>query len=345
MNTIVRFLLSALIALAFTGAGLHGQVRQNEAGIWCANGFELHDLAIPADLIYAGGPGKDGIPALQEPRFVPGDRQRFLDDRDLVVGIAHAGEAKAYPAKILNFHEVVNDRFGPDGEPVVVTYSPLCASGRAFNGKVDGKVRDFGVSGLVFNNNLLFYDRATESLWSQLKGQAVAGRESGRQLEAIPTEVTTWADWKARHPNTKVLSENTGYDRNYDIDPYYSITASERLMFPVGASNEIMPLRERVVGVERYGAFKAYPFSVMTYEGTTTITDELMGEVIQVHFNPEAQSARVTTADGRELPSVTTYWFSWFAFYPDTEVYFYDDGINAPLAQPGDMSMSYGEDD
>lgn len=345
MNTMVRFLLSTMLILIVFAGALSAQVMENEEGVLCANGFELHNLAIDGELIYAGGPGKDGIPALKKPEFIGAEHQQFLADDEQVVGVYHNGEAKAYPVKILNYHEVINDQFGEEKEGVVVTYSPLCASGRAFRAEVGGKDQEFAVTGLVFNNNLLFYDRKTESVWSQLKGQAVAGRESGRQLDPVATEMTTWGDWKSRFPETKVLSRRTGHDRNYEVDPYYSITASDRLMFPVGASNEIMPLREKVIGIERNGIFKAYPFSVMGYEGKEIITDELMGEIIQVHYNAAANSARITTLDGAELPAVTTYWFSWFAFYPDTEVYFYGDGIEAPLSSQLGMSMSsYGND-
>ena len=344
MNTIVRLFLSTLLIATVFVNPVQAQLKQNEDGIYCANGFELTDLAIPADLIYAGGPGKDGIPALHKPEFVSADKPHLLADEDLVVGVHYRGETKAYPVKVLNYHEIINDRFGDNKEAVVVTYSPLCGSGRAFKAEMGGKEQQFAVSGMVFNNNLLFYDKKTESIWSQLKGQAVAGEEAGRQLDPIPTELTTWKDWQARYPQTKVLSQNTGHNRNYDIDPYYSVTASERLMFPVGASNDIMPLREKVIGVERNGIFKAYPFSILAYEGKEVITDELLGELIQIEYNAEANSARAVTFDGEELPAVTTYWFSWFAFYPDTEVYFYGDGIEAPMARNVDMSMSYGND-
>lgn len=132
------------------------------------NGFDLSGALIPTEQIYYGGPAKDGIPAIDSPKFTPGEFAAFLFDQDPVLGIARGGISRAYPVRILNWHEVVNDRF--HDEAVVITFCPLCGTGVAFNARIDGRVLSFGVSDLLYNSDVLLYDRQTQSLWSQLLG-------------------------------------------------------------------------------------------------------------------------------------------------------------------------------
>lgn len=157
------------------------------SGVVCAlekNGFELRRPLLPADEIVQGGPPRDGIPALDEPEFVDAGDARFLEPDDRILGISLGGSARAYPVRILNYHEIVNDRIGT--EPVVITYCPLCGSGMAFASEVDGRLLTFGVSGLLYNSDVLLFDRQTESLWSQLRKQAVTGPLKGLNLEMLP---------------------------------------------------------------------------------------------------------------------------------------------------------------
>jgi hypothetical protein len=258
------------------------------------------------------------IPALDHPRFVSSESATFLQPGDRVVGIRLNSAARAYPIKILNYHEIVNDSIG--GEPVVVTYCPLCGSGMAFSSGIDGRTFTFGVSGLLYNSDVLLYDRQTESLWSQLGRQAVTGSMKGKVLETLPVTHTTWRDWRSRNPETEVLSTRTGHFRNYDVDPYPGYGQDGRIYFPVAEENSRYPRKSIVMGLEIDGHFKAYPF-VELADGPARFTDEFHGTQVEIAFDEKAQTASVYSADGIEMPTVLAFWFAWYAFHPETEVY------------------------
>ncbi len=212
------------------------------------NGFSLEDALIPPSQIYSGGPDKDGIPSLDNPEFVKVPDADFIKDEDRVLGITINGVSKAYPVKILNWHEIVNDSIREVF--FAITYCPLCGSGVAFDSSIDGQVLSFGVSGLLYNSDVLLYDRETESLWSQLLSKAVTGKYRGESLKMLPVKHTTWADWKYLHPATLVLSKNTGYKRSYSRNPYSGYEQSQHLYFPVfnKAPKKYHP-KERVLGL------------------------------------------------------------------------------------------------
>ncbi len=280
-----------------------------------AKGFRLSNLQIPLEEIYDGGPPRDGIPSIDRPIFIAAAANEFLLPEDRVLGVIYNGIAKAYPINILNYHEIVNDQFGT--KAVVVTYCPLCASGMAFQAEIDGRARTFGVSGLLYNSDVLLYDRETESIWSQIRMQSVAGRSSGQSMEYITTEQTTWADWQERHPETLVLSHETGFVRDYSQTPYWDYEASPTLFFPVSQEDQRLPRKSRVIGVEIDGQFKAYPLSHL---GATT-QDTFAGQELLIQYNSEAETAQVYTAEGTRIASVELFWFAWYAFHPETEVF------------------------
>ena len=176
------------------------------------NGFDVADALIPATQIHLGGPPRDGIPALDEPRFVAAARADFLQPGDAVLGLALHGVAKAYPIAIMNWHEIVNDRFG--ARAVAVTYCPLCGTGVAFDAHVAGRRLQFGVSGLLYNSDVLLYDRESESLWSQLLMKAVSGPLRGRTLTTLPLTHTRWSAWRQQHTDPLVLSTDPGHRRD-----------------------------------------------------------------------------------------------------------------------------------
>ena len=223
------------------------------------NGFDLRNRLVEPDAISLGGQPRDGIPALDAPPFVAADAATHLAADDPVLGLSAFGESKAYPVKILSWHEVVNDWAG--GIPVVVSYCPLCGSGVAFVAEVDGEALTFGVSGLLHNSNLLLYDRETESLWNQLWARAISGPLSGTRLRRIPLTHTRWEDWRREHPGTRVLSDETGYDRPYGHDPYTGYAQSPDPLFPASPSSDRYPAKEKVLGLRLGGRAKAYPFS------------------------------------------------------------------------------------
>lgn len=283
------------------------------------NGFALDNALVPQEQILHGGPGRDGIPSLDYPKVIAASKASYMHAQDRVLGVAINGVKRAYPIRILNYHEIVNDIVG--GQALVITYCPLCGTGMAFHAERDGKIVEFGVSGLLYNSDVLLYDRTTGSLWSQIMKRAVTGYMKGAQLEAVPLLHTTWRDWLERHPGTKVLSDKTGYRRNYRVDPYPGYGRSGRLYFPVAEENNAYPRKAMVLGLEIDGKFKAYPFSELSKIGAGEFSDEFQGRSVTVFYDDENQSARIVDADGQEIPTLIAFWFAWYAFHPDTEIY------------------------
>jgi hypothetical protein len=277
-----------------------------------STGFDLSRHSVPLDQILSGGPGKDGIPAILNPLFVQAKDAGFLSDDDRVLGITHGDEAKAYPIKVLNWHELVNDTIG--GKPVVITYCPLCGTGIAFDALVHRRPYTFGVSGLLYQSDLLMYDHQTESLWSQIAMEAVAGSLTGTKLTPIFLTHTSWGDWRADHPNTLVLSTRTGHTRDYDRDPYLGYAQRPDVMFSVSHVDRRYHPKEWVLGIEVKGVFKAYPLTELK-----KLDKPLLDRVIR--YNHRAQSASATTAAGKPRPSMMAFWFAWYAFHPETDVF------------------------
>ena len=218
----------------------------------------------------------------------------------------------------MNWHEIVNDRFGKDS--VAVTFCPLCGTGMAFEARLKGRKLTFGVSGLLYNSDVLLYDRETESLWSQLDRLAVTGSFKGTRLQSIPLEHTTWRDWHKRHPDTQVLSRETGHFRDYDHTPYAGYETSDDIYFPVSFRSEGFHPKERVLGVEIAGRFKAYPFSELAKQGGA-VSDRIGDTAVRIRFDEANQNARVETPEGQALAGVVAFWFAWYAFHPETEVF------------------------
>ncbi len=281
------------------------------------NGFELDGALIPPGEIFHGGPSKDGIPSIDKPVFVKPADADYLEDDDAVLGIVISGQARAYPLKILNWHEIVNDEI--DNQPFVITYCPLCGSGVAFDRRLNGETLSFGVSGLLYNSDVLLYDRESESLWSQLMNKAVTGEHKGASLTMLPIQHTTWSDWKRVQPETKVLSDKTGYWRNYNKSPYRSYNKSTHLYFPISikASKQYHP-KENVLGIDINGLFKAYPFIELNKHGKQRFNDRVGDTVVTIHWNRQSQSGSITLEDGIQIPVIQSYWFAWYAFHPDT---------------------------
>jgi hypothetical protein len=215
---------------------------------------------VDTDLIVPGGPPPDGIPPIDNPKFVDGAGLRWLAGREPVLSVELRGEAKAYPLRILMWHEIVNDRIG--GEPVTVTYCPLCNTGIAFHRPTsDGKVLDFGTSGRLFHSNLVMYDRQTGTYWAQASLEAIVGPLAGRQLSPVPAQIVSWADWRAAHPTGRVLSQDTGFDRPYGQNPYqgYDSPGSDPFAFSEEPDPRLPPTA-RVLGLNLAGRQVAFPY-------------------------------------------------------------------------------------
>ncbi len=281
-------------------------------------GFDTSRHSIPVADIYDGGPGKDGIPAILKPKFISAEQATFLKNHDRVLGFVYQGQVRAYPIKILNWHEIVNDRIG--GASIVVTYCPLCGTGMVFDAEVNERKLTFGVSGLLYQSDMLLYDHQTESLWSQIKSEAVTGSLTGTRLKLLASTHTNWESWKARHPKTRVLSDDTGYRRNYDRDPYQGYETSIRLMFDVKSTNRKYHPKEKVIGLELGKVFKAYPFSELD-KVESPVKDVLGKTVVRIFYDRKTRTAVILDENDRPLPSVTGFWFAWYAFHPETRVF------------------------
>ncbi len=311
-----RIRITALLAVMVGILGYHYTVKAGPD-----NGFDISNSIIPTNEILHGGPPRDGIPALSNPRMISNEKAGFLQGRDRVIGIEINGEAKAYPIGILNWHEIVNDRVG--GQAVAITYCPLCGTGVAFDATIDGKVTEFGVSGLLYNSDVLLYDRNSESLWSQIMRKAISGEKVGQRLKSLPIQHTTWQHWLTQYPDTLVLSDDTGYSRDYRRNPYAGYEKSRATYFAVNnQAPETYHPKEEVLGIEVNGEFKAYPFVELDKLGKSSFEDEFNGSRYRVHWNAESRSARVTANGSASAPdAIQGFWFAWFAFHPETRVF------------------------
>jgi hypothetical protein len=281
------------------------------------NGFDIEGSLIPEDEIHHGGPQRDGIPALSNPEFITAAEAAWLKPDDRVIGIEIDSERRAYPIRILNYHEIVNDRIADTY--FAITYCPLCGTGVAFDAEVAGKAREFGVSGLLYNSDVLLYDRQSESLWSQLMSKAVSGPLKGTLLEKIPILHTSWEAWR-KGGDTLVLSLDTGYRRDYSRSPYGNYDEERKLYFPVNTRSTRYHPKERVIGLELEGKFKAYPF-VELARVESPLQDSFGGQDLVVVFDVATRSGEIRDSSGKPLPSINSFWFAWYAFHPETDVY------------------------
>ena len=285
-----------------------------------SNGFDLSNATLPREEILHGGPPRDGIPALSDPKLIPALDAEYLEPTDRVIGITLKNQSRAYPIAILNWHEIVNDEI--DGRRFAITYCPLCGTAVAFDATIDGQPTDFGVSGLLYNSDVLLYDRDTESLWSQILGESISGERVGKSLTAIPISHTTWRDWLERHPETLVLSDDTGFSRDYQRDPYAGYEESRYTYFAVNneAPDSYHP-KEIVLGLGIDGLYKAYPFIELDKQGKSRFSDTVNGKRFDFIWDTANRSVTVTDADGRAVAGIQGFWFAWFAFHPDTEIF------------------------
>lgn len=281
------------------------------------NGFDISNSLIPKDDILSGGPPKDGIPAILHPKFEEANEAKWLNDDDLVSGFTYNGEKRAYPLRILVWHEAVNDRIGD--LPFLVSYCPLCGSTLIFNREIGGKEYKFGISGLLYQSDVLFYDRETQSLWSQLEMKSVSGKMAGTDFIVLPSTLATWKEWREKYPDTLVLSRDTGFFRNYDRQPYSGYEESSTIMFPIKNKNNKFHPKEKVLVVLSGNRAKAYPFSELK-KVKTPLKDKLGGKVIVIEFK-DGDYVNATDISGNPVDSFVSYWFAWFTFKPDTLVF------------------------
>lgn len=283
------------------------------------NGFEVENGLIDPVEIDHGGPGRDGIPALDAPLFHAGaERDGKIRAGDRVLGVHYNGVSKAYPIDILDHHEIVNDRFGET--PMTVTFCPLCGTGMVFYAEVDGQLLNFGVSGLIYNSDLLLYDRNTMSLWSQIMKTAVTGPLKGSRLTQVPAQYTTWAGWQQQYPDSLLLSRETGHLRDYDQVMYEEYRRLPMVLYSTGHQDLRIPAKTWVVGIEVDGAALALPFEELD-QLRAPLEIAVGDSPVKVQWDRDASVARAFDSEGRELPATAAYWFAWVAFHPETVLY------------------------
>lgn len=330
-------------------------------------GKEEERSIVPPEQIVSGGPPLDGIPSVDNPKFIKVQKaEEFLEDSDHVVGLNINGDIRAYPLQILVWHEIVNDMVGKT--PVAVTYCPLCFTNQVFNRTMnDGQILEFGTSGKLYNSNLVMYDRTTNSLWSQAMAQGIVGKFAGIKLERIPFDVAYWREWKQLYPDSKVLSTDTGSTRPYGADPYGDYYTNRDVLFPVSNKDDRLGLKEIVIGLENKGQYKAFklqeiedkkvindqvnrepivllslhPFMVRAY---TPVVD---GQTLEFSYNTkdqnfiDKQTSSIWNFEGKSisgqmkgkqlarLPFDEGFWFEWVAFHPKTELYDSSNGVKS----------------
>jgi len=254
---------------------------------WDTN-FSNH--SVPLQEFVGGGPPKDGIPSIDDPEFVSVEEaDRFLDPREPVAMVELGGEVRAYPIQILIWHEIVNDEIG--GEPVAVTYCPLCNSTVAFSRVVDGTPIEFGTTGMLRNSDLVMYDRRTESWWQQITAEAVVGDQTGAKLDVVPSQILSWGELQRLHPEAQVLSRETGVDRDYGTSPYggYDRDPDSQPFLLEGEPDRSLPPKQRVAAVRSGNSAVVYPFSRLSKEAP--VNDEVDTEPVVVFFDPDVASA------------------------------------------------------
>jgi hypothetical protein len=294
---------AALLALVLAGAAL-AQSPADRAE-WPKTDFARRTVELAE--IQSGGPPKDGIPAIDRPRFVaPAAARPWLKPKEPVIVVRLGGERRAYPLQILMFHEIVNDELA--GRPVAVTFCPLCNASIVFDRRVAGRTLDFGTTGRLRKSDLVMYDRQTESWWQQFNGTGIVGTYAGTRLAVVPSEIVAFEDFAAAYPGGKVLSRETGHSRPYGHNPYrgYDRIDQSPFLFSDPVDKRLPPM-ERVLSVAAGGKQRIYPFAVL--EKAAVINAELAGVPYVVFVKPGTASPLDTEriADGRPIPAATAF--------------------------------------
>lgn len=351
-----RAILFVFTMLLFAGCGGSGGGGSNNnapnANVWLIPPAEVTD----------GGPGKDGIPAIDEPRFEAASTIGSVAPDMLVVVLRYGGEIKAYPHDIMDWHEVVND--GPNANPYTMSYCPLTGSAVAWRADANAVRRSYGVSGLLYNSNLILYDRQTDSRWSQMLQKSVWGPRSGEEPERIQVVEMMFATLQTMYPNAQVMTRETGWNRDYESYPYGFYRSHDGLLFPVSVEDHRLHLKTRVIGIHSDTGSKVYQLDGF---GTSTqaINEQFENQSIIVIGDTKQNFAAIYSrelSDGTilnlspiqdDLPNVlsddegnvwdvfgsavsgprageqlattrsfTAMWFAWAAFFQEAEIYF-----------------------
>ena len=248
-----------------------------------------------------GGVVKDGIPSLDNPTLIAAAEADYMRPDDLVFGVEIGGDVRAYPLRIMGWHEMFNEVIG--GVPVALAYCTLCGAGILFETKVKGRPKPlvFGSSGFLYRSNKLMFDRQTSTLWNQFTGRPVIGplATSGIELVRRPVVIATWQDWQKDHPDTAILSLDTGYRRDYGSGAVYrDYFASPELMFPA-LSDKRLSQKDYVFGIQQFGAAKAWPLKA--FARTPVINDDVGGLAVVLVGQADSRTVRAFERGERQF--------------------------------------------
>ncbi len=263
--------------------------------------------SIDLDEIISGGPPKDGIPAIDQPRFDSVEQAaRWVNGREPVISLFIEGKTRAYPLQILMFHEIVNDQL--NGIPVAVTFCPLCNAAIVFDRRIDDSILDFGTTGLLRKSDLMMYDRQSESWWQQFSGKAVVGDMLGHVLKRLAVEIVAFEDFAAAYPEAEVLNRDTGHRRPYGRNPYsgYDDVDKPPFLF-VGKIDERLPPMERVISVSVGSKQRIYPFRLLS--DRPVINDRIGESDIVIFSKPGMLSVldNVQISESRTIAAATAW--------------------------------------
>jgi len=304
--------------------GKDNQVKSAKPGKTVVNNVSLQSdftgAKVSEEDLLQGCRGKDCISSIDNPIFETAtEADAWLEPTDMIFALNFKGVTRAYPQRIMNWHEIVNDE--ANGTPIAITFCPLCGSAVAFERTVDGVITEFGVSGKLHNSDLVMYDRYEGNLWQQITGEAIVGPAARRdeKLNPVPIITVDWQQWKTEHPDTQVLSKETGFTRNYNQYPYGTYEQDDRLLFGVDGLDKSLQIKTVVYGVELGSQSKAYPESVFD---ATPVIDDTLGEVpIRLEKLANGEIAVTNMESNEEIIPIRLFWFAWAAFHPDTELY------------------------
>ena len=252
---------------------------------WPKTDFSRHNISF--EEILSGGPPKNGIPAIDEPRFIKNNQAHWLKPLEPIISVEINGIAKAYPLQILMFHEIVNDEI--NGQAISVTFCPLCNTSIVFSREVNGKRLDFGTTGRLHNSDLIMYDRQTESWWQHFTGEAIIGSYTGTKLTEIKSQIISFNNFQKHYPDGLVLSRKTGYSRQYGKNPYLGYDNINNVPFLMrGKIDGRFPPMERVISVEINNKHKLYPFSVL--DDSEILHDEISDSSLVIFKTGEIYS-------------------------------------------------------
>ncbi len=314
MRITVLTTMSLLVLLFFINAAA---LDSGTMAAWPQTDFSR--TTVKLDEIISGGPGKDGIPAIDKPRFVAIKDYREITDEEPVIGLVLNGEARAYPLRILMWHEIVNDVVG--GIPVTITYCPLCNTSIVFDRRLDDRVLDFGTTGKLRHSDMVMYDRQTETWWQQYAGKAIVGELVGQSLKTIPSRLESFKNFRTRAVDGEVLIPNNSSARSYGANPYVGYDRSRiPFLFSGALPSKIAPMM-RVVAIDKI----AFTLPLLRDRGSVEHGDiHISWEAGQSSALDQSSIERgrdvgnvLVTRNGKDIPYVVTFAFAFFAFNPD----------------------------